>query len=201
MPHSLLIATDGSGQFGGSWAFAVWGHFKGRWYRLGWEGALLASTPWLPAAAFASMPAGRVSFVSEAAAIWCAAALDRWQMYMGARPRQVTVAVDNASALQVAAGHAAASDCFAQAARVLWQGVQARINTLFCHVHSHVGVMVNTFADALAGFSGCSGLSFSYGNVPYQLPDAVTSEGPFTAFPVAYPEGWLAQRRSCCWSY
>ena len=31
-----------------------------------------------------------------------------------------------------------------------WQAVQARCSTHFRHVHSHVGILVNTFADALA---------------------------------------------------
>ena len=154
VPESILIATDGSGLHGGSWAFVVWGYFRGRWYRLGWDGMLMSATPWL-GQLYASIPPAQHSYSSElvalqAAAIWCCASLDGWQALMGSRPLSVTIVVDNSSALQVAAGSGAASNPVAATTRVLWQAVQGRVNTYFRHVHSHVGVMANTLADALA---------------------------------------------------
>ena len=154
VPSSLLISTDGSGLHGGSWAFVVWAQFGSTWHRLGWDAMALSATPWLcPSEHF---PHHQHSYLSEltalqAAAIWCVTALDQWQSWMGASPTSVTVAVDNAAALQVAAGHGAANHLVAQHTRVLWQAVQSRVNTSFRHVHSHVGIMVNTLVDALAG--------------------------------------------------
>ena len=86
----------------------------------------------------------------QAAAHWCAAMCDLWQLAMSARPTSVTVIGDNSSALQVAAGAGAALCEPASFCRVAWQTVQARISTHVRHVHSHVGVKDNTLADALA---------------------------------------------------
>ena len=154
VPESLLISTDGSGIHGGSWAFVVWAYFGSTWYRVGWDAMALAATPWLPTSGH--LPYNQTSYISEltalqAAAIWCTAAIDKWQMCMHASPANVTVVVDNSAALQVAAGHAAATQATASTTRVLWQAVQSRVNTTFRHVHSHVGVMVNTLVDGLAG--------------------------------------------------
>ena len=156
VPESILIATDGSGLHGGSWAFVVWGYFRGGWYRLGWDGMQMAATPWLRNL-YDSIPAAQYSYSSElvalqAAAIWCCASLDVWQACMNARPLSVTIVVDNSSALQVAAGFGTTGGAVAANTRVLWQAVQGRVNTYFRHVHSHVGVMANTLADALASF-------------------------------------------------
>ena len=69
---------------------------------------------------------------------------------MGSCPAHVTIAVDNASALQVASGAGTAHGPCAAITRILWQCVQGRASTDFRHVHSHQGTMVNTLADALA---------------------------------------------------
>ncbi|CAE6921306.1 unnamed protein product [Symbiodinium sp. KB8] len=154
VPDSLLISTDGSGLRGGSWAFVVWACYRSSWYRVGWDGMDLSATPWCHAGGHT--PIRQQSYISEltalqAAAIWCLTAVDRWQLWMSASPKLVSVVVDNAAALQVAAGHGAAAQQAAQHTRVLWQAVQSRVNTSFRHVHSHVGVMANTIVDALAG--------------------------------------------------
>ncbi|CAE7253370.1 unnamed protein product, partial [Symbiodinium sp. CCMP2592] len=154
-PDSLLIATDGSGEGPGAWAFLVWGLFRHKWFRLGWAAATLPVTPWLPGESRSTHP-GLRSFHSELAALqaaghWCAAMLDLWQLRMRHRPTQITIVVDNSSALQVAAGQASAATAPAQRTRLAWQVVQARVTTHFRHVHSHVGVLVNTLADAVAG--------------------------------------------------
>ena len=154
VPGSLFISTDGSGIHGGSWAFAVWAQFGSTWHRLGWDAMALPATPWLSPCEH--LPCHQHAYLSEltalqAAAIWCMTALDQWQAWMHTSPISVTVAVDNAAALQVAAGHGTANHTVAKHTRVLWQAVQSRVNTAFRHVHSHVGVMVNTLVDALAG--------------------------------------------------
>ena len=69
---------------------------------------------------------------------------------MGSCPTHVTVAVDNAAALQVASGAGTAHGTWAVTTRLLWQCVQGRVSTDFRHIHSHQGTMVNTIADALA---------------------------------------------------
>ena len=153
VPSALLISTDGSGLNGGSWAFVVWAYFGSTWYRLGWDAMALPATPWLTASE--QSPYNHTSYLSEltalqAAAIWCASTLDQWQLWMHASPASVTVVVDNSAAMQVAAGHAAANQASAKMTRVLWQAVQSRVSTTFRHVHSHVGIMVNTLADGLA---------------------------------------------------
>ena len=154
VPDSVLIATDGSGVSGGSWAFIVWACFHGTWYRLGWDNMALASTPWLKDV-YSDIPPFMHSYTSElaalqAAAIWCTSSLDTWQFQMGAGPSSVTLVGDNVAALQVAAGSGTASGHVAAGTRILWQAVQSRVNTHFRHVHSHVGVMANTLVDALA---------------------------------------------------
>ena len=69
---------------------------------------------------------------------------------MGCQPRLVTVVVDNAAALQSAAGHGLTSIPAARLARQSWQAAQSRVNTCFRHVHSHTGIVANTLADVLA---------------------------------------------------
>ncbi|OLP77469.1 hypothetical protein AK812_SmicGene42466 [Symbiodinium microadriaticum] len=96
----------------------------------------------------------------QAAAAWCAAAVDFWQLHMGSSPTHVTIAVDNAAALQVASGAGMARGTHTATTRWLWQCVQGRVSTEFRHVHSHQGTMVNTLADALAG------LAHSWGYAP-----------------------------------
>ena len=139
VPSSLLIATDGSGRNGGSWAFIVWALTNGKWHRLGWEAAPLADTVWLPVEA-RCRSGTLASFVGELAALesaglWLSALLDWWQLHMGTRPSSVTLAVDNAAALQIAAGHGQSKLPVAMLARQAWQSAQSRINTRFTHVH------------------------------------------------------------------
>ena len=74
-------------------------------------------------------------------------------MHTSAAPKRVTVAVDNTSALQVAAGHAGAATASAQICRGLWQGAQSRLSTDFRHVPGHAGYTVNELADFLAGYA------------------------------------------------
>ena len=154
VPSSIFIATDGSGDHGGSWAVVAWGYFKRRWYRMGWAAAPLDETPWLP-------PEGRqchgrlASFCGELAALesaglWLCSVIDFWCLHTSAKPDKVTIAVDNAAALQVAAGHGKAANQVARLTRQVWQSAQARINTHFRHVHSHTGLLANSLADALA---------------------------------------------------
>ena len=138
----------------GSWAFAAWGLVGGKWQRIGWEAASLPTTPWLPSVSRFTHPAHASFFgelaALEAAGLWTAALADWWQLHMGARPSSVTVAVDNSAALQIAAGHGNAATAAAQLARQAWQAVQSRLSTRFSHVHSHTGLLANSFADALA---------------------------------------------------
>ena len=154
VPSSLLIATDGSGLRGGSWAFAAWACHKGRWHRIGWAAAPLSGTAWAPSTdrqVAGTQASYRSELVAlESAGLWATAMLDRWQLYMATRPRHITIAVDNAAALQVAAGHALAPGPSAAAARQVWQAVQARVTTEFRHVHSHTGGFANTVADTVA---------------------------------------------------
>ena len=154
VPSSLFIATGGSGRGGGSWAFAAWAYAAPRWYRVGWIAAPLSSTVWLPPqhreeVGFLASYVGELAAL-QAAGLWLAAQLDLWQMCMGCRPSQVTIAVDNASALLAASGHGGLSLPAATLARQAWQAVQSRTNTFFRHVHSHVGLMANSLVDALA---------------------------------------------------
>ncbi|CAE7836107.1 unnamed protein product [Symbiodinium sp. CCMP2592] len=154
VPDSLLIATDGSGVGSGSWAFAVWGLFAGVWHRIDWEAGTLPQANWMPegvseGGADTRSYRGELAAL-QAAAMWCLANLDLWAMHMGSMPRLLTIAVDNSSAMQVAAGHAATDQLGAAETRAVWQAVQARISTSFQHVHSHTGVFVNTIVDALA---------------------------------------------------
>ena len=160
----MLIATDGSGDQGGSWAFVVWCRWQARSYRISWAAAPLGLTPWHHPVT-SSPHEAQCSFHSEltalqAAAAWCAAAVDFWQLHMGSSPTHVTIAVDNAAALQVASGAGMARGTHTATTRWLWQCVQGRVSTEFRHVHSHQGTMVNTLADALAG------LAHSWGYAP-----------------------------------
>ena len=83
---------------------------------------------------------------------WGAMGPDRL-VHTKAAPRKVTIAVDNTSALQVAAGHASAATASAQVCRGLWQGAQSRLSTDFRHVPGHAGFAVNELADFLAGYA------------------------------------------------
>ncbi|CAE7558547.1 unnamed protein product [Symbiodinium sp. CCMP2592] len=156
VPDQVFIATDGSGEHGGAWAFCVWAWWRHRWYRVGWFGASGYQLPWTP-----DLPpsAGGLSFHTElsalqAAGLWLIAWVDRLSLLTASAPTKVTVAVDNAAALQIAAGQAQAAAPATTTTRYVWQAVQARLSTRFQHVHSHVGVLPNTFADFLAGWSG-----------------------------------------------
>ncbi|CAE7234406.1 unnamed protein product [Symbiodinium sp. CCMP2592] len=125
VPDQVLIATDGSGERGGAWAFCVWVWWRHKWYRVGWFGAAGADTPWISGTA---APGSGVSFQAElwalqAAGLWLLAWADRLSLLTSAAPAKVTIAVDNASALQIAAGQA------------------------------QVGILPNTIADFLAGSS------------------------------------------------
>ena len=168
VPDELFIATDGSGLGSGGAAFAFWAFARSGWYRVGWFAECLPRLQWsqLP-----DTPAtGLLSFHSElcalqAAGLWAAALIDHWAMHTGARPKRVTIAVDNAAALQVAAGHANPFNAAARWCRECWQAVQARCSTTFRHVHGHQGVFVNTIVDALAG-AAVTGLSSRRGAWP-----------------------------------
>ncbi|CAE7228119.1 Ank2 [Symbiodinium sp. CCMP2592] len=156
VPDQVFIATDGSGEHGGAWAFCVWAWWRHRWYRVGWFGASGYQLFWTP-----DLPpsAGGLSFHTElsalqAAGLWLIAWVDRLSLLTASAPAKVTVAVDNAAALQIAAGQAQAAAPATTTTRYVWQAVQARLSTRFQHVHSHVGVLPNTFADFLAGWSG-----------------------------------------------
>ncbi|CAE7243796.1 pol [Symbiodinium sp. KB8] len=189
VPDSLLVSTDGSGVRGGSWAFVVWACYKSRWYRLGWDGMDQSATPWCQNLKQAIER--QQSYISEltalqAAAIWCLSVIDRWQLWTGASPRGITIVVDNAAALQVAAGVGAAGQPAAQHTRALWQAVQSRIATSFRHVHSHVGVMANTLVDALAGLHLPCPLALRE-----SLPSTSNFEAQLTAFG---PYLWLIPR-------
>ena len=183
VPSSLLISTDGSGMHGGSWAFVVWACFRSTWYRIGWDAMALSATPWLSASEH--LPYSHTSYLSEltalqAAAIWCTTTLDQWQMWTHALPDSVTVVVDNSAAMQVAAGHAAANQATAKITRVLWQAVQSRVNTTFRHVHSHVGIMVNTLADGLASLRlPCPLVLRDAGSPPHELCGLLCELGPY----------------------
>ncbi|OLP97834.1 hypothetical protein AK812_SmicGene19789 [Symbiodinium microadriaticum] len=183
VPEEILIATDGSGLGAGGAAFAVWAFNCSRWYRIGWFAECLSRLPW------SQMPAppvaGLLSFHSElcalqAAGLWASAIIDHWAMHTGARPQRVTVAVDNAAALQIAAGHANPFDAVARWCRECWQSVQARCSTTFRHVYGHQGVFVNTIVDALAG-AAVTGLSSRQGSWPVlsKQADLIGNVGPW----------------------
>ena len=155
VPQEVLLATDGTGLGQGSAAFVAWAYHGARWYRIGWFASDLPSVAWSEADA---TPTGQLSFLGEvvalqSAGLWAASMCDCWQLYMGCRPRKITIAVDNTSALQIAAGAASASGRPSQWCRAIWQAVQARSNTCFRHVPSHSGFLVNTIADALADYA------------------------------------------------
>ncbi|CAE7561041.1 unnamed protein product [Symbiodinium sp. CCMP2592] len=93
--------------------------------------------------------AGIASAGSEllAAGLWLVAWVDRLSLLTSSAPTRVTIAVDNAAALQIAAGQAQAGENVTTDTRYVWQAVQSRLTTRFQHVHSHVGIMPNTLAD------------------------------------------------------
>ncbi|CAE7446089.1 unnamed protein product [Symbiodinium sp. CCMP2592] len=189
-PESLLIATDGSGVAAGSWAFIAWGFSRGRWYRLGWAAGSLPATPWLPSEGQAPGTL-LTSYLAELAALqsaaqWCTAMCDLWQLRTAARPSSVTVVVDNASALQAAAGVGAVSTEASRRVRSVWQAVQARVTTHFRHVHSHMGVKVNTLADALATVATTGVLDSWMTVASFQACKAHAAD--------LYPELWLIPR-------
>ena len=183
-PESVFVATDGSGLNGGSWAFLVWGFARGQWYRLGWDCMHMAATPWLGPHYF-RLPAAQHSYASElvalqAAAIWLTGRLDMWQLLTGTQPLSVTIAVDNAAALQVAAGSGSAGSPVAATTRVLWQAVQSRLTTHFRHVHSHVGIMASTLVDALANLRlACPCVAQDDGSLGSPLCQVLDDLGPF----------------------
>ncbi|CAE7362809.1 PTAC2 [Symbiodinium sp. CCMP2592] len=189
-PESLLIATDGSGVAAGSWAFIAWGFSRGRWYRLGWAAGSLPATPWLPSEGQAPGTL-LTSYLAELAALqsaaqWCTAMCDLWQLRTAARPSSVSVVVDNASALQAAAGVGAVSTEASRRVRSVWQAVQARVTTHFRHVHSHMGVKVNTLADALATVATTGVLDSWMTVASFQACKAHAAD--------LYPELWLIPR-------
>ena len=178
VPQELFIATDGSGLGNGSSAFAVWAFHGQRWYRIGWYASDLPSIAWSEAIA---QPTGQRSFLGEivalqSAALWVLSMCDCWQLYMGCRPQRITVAVDNTSALQAAAGMGRP----AQWCRAGWQAVQARCSTHFRHVPSHSGFFVNTIADALADHASKStcGIPMLYRTLS-ALHELLAREGPW----------------------
>ena len=154
VPHELFISTDGSGSSEGSCAFMVWCLQGSTWFRLGWFAARVSHLPWRCSS---GSQTGRhlLSYHSELAALqsaglWLTCAVDMWRIRMGTTVNRVTIAVDNASAMQVAAGWAEAHSPVARRCREIWQAVQSRCQIRYQHVHSHVGVLVNTLVDALA---------------------------------------------------
>ena len=192
VPEQLFIATDGSGAGGGSWAFLAWGWAFGRWYRIGWAAAPLDCTPWVPAlrghdtSTLASFT-GELAAL-ESAALWVTAMADFWQLHTRNRPCKVTIAVDNAAALQIAAGHGKTTSPITLLTRQAWQAAQSRIGTRFCHVHGHAGILINTLADGLAGAAaardpGCIINATALSVSPGELQDV---------FP------WLWLLPSCC---
>ncbi|CAE7476814.1 unnamed protein product [Symbiodinium sp. CCMP2592] len=114
VPDELFLATDGSGVGDGSWAFAAWGLFKGIiWHRLDWAADTLPRTAWAVSDRAATAGVDTRSYQGElvalqSAAMWSLAQLDQWSLHMGSMPALVTIAVDNSSAMLVAAGHASA---------------------------------------------------------------------------------------------
>ena len=137
-PKSSSSPLTGAGLVSGGAAFAVWAFNRSGWYRVGWFAESLPRLQWgqLPA----TPVIGLLSFHSElcawqAAGLWVSALIDHWVMHTGAQSKRVTVVVDNAAALQVAAGHANPFDTVARWCRECWQAVQARCSTTFRHVH------------------------------------------------------------------
>ncbi|CAE7521208.1 unnamed protein product [Symbiodinium sp. CCMP2592] len=163
VPDQVLIATDGSGERGGAWAFCVWVWWRHKWHRVGWFGAAGADTPWLSGTA---APGSGVSFHAElwalqAAGLWLLAWVDRLSLLTSAAPAKVTIAVDNASALQIAAGQAQASEPVTTLTRYIWQAVQSRMSTRFQHIRSP------TFS--LAGLVGPRGIPGNMSMLPSPL--------------------------------
>ena len=166
-PDEIFIATDGSGVDVGSWAFVAWALWHDRWYRIGWDGGSLHSTPWLPLVPDQAVDVrsflGELGALSSAAA-WVTAWWDCLRVSTGHAPVKVTLAVDNTAALSIAAGHAGADRPAACLARCLWQAAQSRFSTTFRHVPGHSGRAVNELADFLAGYSAKHPLAASCGH-------------------------------------
>ena len=182
VPDELLIATDGSGISSGSCAFAVWALYRSQWYRIGWFAADLPSVAWYQGG---HSTGSSYSFQAEivalqSAALWALSACDNWSLNMHAGPAKITVAVDNTSALQVAAGYASAGTADTTWCRGCWQAVQSRCNTTFRHIPSHTGFLVNTIADALADYAahGIKGMPHMFQPVA-ALHDLIRREGPW----------------------
>ncbi|CAE6956504.1 unnamed protein product [Symbiodinium sp. CCMP2592] len=106
------------------------------------------------------------SFHAEMAALYAAAAwistyCSLHEMWCSSRPASVTIAVDNTAALGIAAGQATAQTAAAKSLRCLWQLVQAKHSTRFCHTPGHTGVFVNEVVDTLAGLAS-QGLEWNH---------------------------------------
>ena len=77
VPDEVFLATDGSGDGNGSWAFVAWALWRGQWYRIGWDCGPLCHTPWLPPAPVHG--ADTRSYLGELGALTSAAAwLTAW---------------------------------------------------------------------------------------------------------------------------
>ncbi|CAE7421618.1 unnamed protein product [Symbiodinium sp. KB8] len=72
VPDEVFIATDGSGEGHGSWAFVAWALWRDQWYRIGWDCGSLHRTPWLSPAPVQS--ADTRSYLGELGALASAAA-------------------------------------------------------------------------------------------------------------------------------
>ena len=182
-PEEIFIATDGSGEVHGGWAFAVWTLWQGRWYRHGWDGGAGHRTPWLLPST--SQDTDLRSYFGElgaltSAALWLTAWWDCLRVSTGVAPKRVTVAVDNTAALGVAAGRAATTHPQAQVCRSVWQAVQSRLSTDFRHVPGHHGVLVNEVADFLAGYAARHprAASVGYTKLEPQVAQDLVQEGP-----------------------
>ncbi|CAE7571129.1 unnamed protein product [Symbiodinium sp. CCMP2592] len=165
VPDALLVSTDGSGQGDGGWAFAVWARRKTTWYRLGCAAGPLLEAKWYPIPPDQRHPSF-ASFHAEMAALYAAAAwistyCSLHEMWCSSRPASVTIAVDNTAALGIAAGQATAQTAAAKSLRCLWQLVQAKHSTRFCHTPGHTGVFVNEVVDTLAGLAS-QGLEWNH---------------------------------------
>ena len=130
----------------------------------------------------------------QAAAAWCAAAVDFWQLHMGSSPTHVTIAVDNAAALQVASGAGMARGTHTATTRWLWQCVQGRVSTEFRHVHSHQGTMVIRLRMRLLGWRTVGGTLLASLLRP-DLACGFACQGG--ASPMDYPQSHACQWTTC----
>ncbi|CAE7782217.1 unnamed protein product [Symbiodinium sp. CCMP2592] len=157
-------------------------------------GATGADLPWSPQ----GQPPAGLSFHAElwalqAAGLWLVAWVDRLSLLTSSAPTRVTIAVDNAAALQIAAGQAQAGENVTTDTRYVWQAVQSRLTTRFQHVHSHVGIMPNTLADFLAGWVGQRGWR-PWKQTDPTLPALFRQAGPWLW---AVPRARVQQGRPC----